>query len=96
MDQHRTALDTADDLFRSGMSLPATRVGPLHMNLGRSHLALGDRDAALESLEEAWDVAPELARVHPTSQELMRVLTSLHRRSNPRLTRLARRAGVPF
>ncbi|WP_405883398.1 helix-turn-helix domain-containing protein [Streptomyces sp. NBC_01136] len=96
MDQHRTALDTADDLIRGGTSLPATRIGPLHMNLSRSHLALGDRDAALESLEEAWEVAPEMARVHPTSQELMRVLTSLHRRSNPRLTRLAKRAGVPF
>ncbi|MFD7918269.1 helix-turn-helix domain-containing protein [Streptomyces sp. NPDC059740] len=96
LDQHRTALETADDLLRGGTSLPATRIGPLHMNLGRSHLALGDRDAALASLEEAWQVAPEMARVHPTSQELMRVLTSLHRRSNPRLTRLAKRARVPF
>ncbi|MGW7694209.1 hypothetical protein ACWGMA_36015 [Streptomyces asiaticus] len=78
------------------MTLPATRVGPLHMNISRSRLALGDRDGALESLEAAWDVAPEMARVHPTSQELMRVLTSLHRRSNPRLTKLAKRAGVPF
>ncbi|MQS07271.1 helix-turn-helix domain-containing protein [Streptomyces alkaliphilus] len=96
LEDHRTALETAEDLMRGGTSLPATRIGPLHMNLGRSHLALGDRDAALASLEEAWAVAPEMARVHPTSQELMRVLTSLHRRSNPRLTRLAKRAGVPF
>ncbi|MFD8818211.1 tetratricopeptide repeat protein [Streptomyces sp. NPDC059627] len=96
MDQHCRALDTADDLIREGTSLPATRIGPLHMNLGRSHLALGDWDSALEALEEAWNIAPETARVHPTSQELMRVLTSLHRRSNPRLTRLAKRAGVPF
>jgi hypothetical protein len=66
------------------------------MNLSRSHLALGDRDSALASLEEAWEVAPEMAKVHPTSQELMRVLTSLHRRSNPRLTKLVKRAGVPF
>ncbi|WP_328981666.1 hypothetical protein [Streptomyces mirabilis] len=65
-------------------------IGPLGMNLGRSYLTLG----ALEPLEEAWDVALEMAPVHPTSQEGMRVLTSLHRRSNPRLTRLARRAGV--
>ncbi|WP_260462755.1 helix-turn-helix domain-containing protein [Streptomyces sp. TRM72054] len=96
MDQHRCALDTADDLIRGGTDLPATRIGPLHMNLGRSHLALGDRASALASLEEAWEVAPEMAKVHPTSQELIRVLTSLHRRSNPRLTRLAKRAGVPF
>lgn len=96
LEDHRRALDTADDLIRGGLTLPATRVGPLHMNISRSQLALGDRDGALESLEEAWNVAPEMARVHPTSQELMRVLTSLHRRSNPRLTRLAKRAGVPF
>lgn len=96
LEDHRGALDTADDLIRSGLTLPATRVGPLHMNISRSRLALGDRDGALESLEVAWNIAPEMARVHPTSQELMRVLTSLHRRSNPRLTRLAKRAGVPF
>lgn len=96
MEDYRESLNTADDLVRGGLTLPATRVGPLHMNISRSKLALGDRGGALESLEAAWDVAPEMARVHPTSQELMRVLTSLHRRSNPRLTRLAKRAGVPF
>ncbi|MFE2041072.1 helix-turn-helix domain-containing protein [Streptomyces sp. NPDC059477] len=96
MEDYRESLDTAADLIRGGLTLPATRVAPLHMNISRSKLALGDRDGALASLEEAWDVAPEMARVHPTSQELMRVLTSLHQRSNPRLTRLAIRAGVPF
>ncbi|NEA40176.1 helix-turn-helix transcriptional regulator [Streptomyces sp. SID11385] len=96
LDEHRRALDTADDLLRGGTALPPTRIGPLHMNLGRSHLALGDRDGALSELEAAWDVAPEMARVHPTSQELIRVLTSLHRRSNPRLTALTKRAGVSF
>ncbi|MET8827741.1 helix-turn-helix domain-containing protein [Streptomyces sp. NPDC004610] len=94
MENHRESLATADDLIRAGLTLPATRVGPLHMNISRSKLALGDRDGALASLEEAWEVAPEMAGVHPTSQELIRVLTSLHRRSNPRLTRLAKRAGV--
>jgi hypothetical protein len=94
MDEHRTALHTADDLIRGGTGLPATRMGPLHMNIGRTRLALGDRDGALESLEEAWDIAPEMASVHPTSQELMRVLLSLHRRSNPRLAQLSRRAGI--
>ncbi|MEV1065552.1 helix-turn-helix domain-containing protein [Streptomyces sp. NPDC050263] len=96
LEDYRESLDTADDLIRGGLTLPATRVGPLHMNVSRSKLALGDRDGALESLEAAWGIAPEMARVHPTSQELMRVLTSLHRRSNPRLTRLAKRAGMPF
>ena len=96
LNRHRQALETAADLIRGGTSLPPIRMAPLHMNLGRSHLALGDRDSALSSLESAWEIAPEMARVHPTSQELIRVLTSLHRRSNPRLTRLAKRAGSPF
>lgn len=94
MERHRDALDTGRDLIRAGLTLPATRVAPLHMNLGRSQLALGDRDGTLESLEKAWAVAPEMAAVHPTSLELTRVLTSLHKRSNPRLTRLAKRAGI--
>ncbi|MFJ5309545.1 transcriptional regulator [Streptomyces sp. NPDC088350] len=94
MDQHRRALDTAEDLIRGGMSLPATRIGPLYMNLGRSQLALGDQDGILESLEKAWVVAPEMAAVHPTSRELTRVLVTRHMRSNERLTKLAKRAGI--
>lgn len=94
MDQHQKALDTADDLIRGGMSLPATRVAPLYMNLGRSQLALGDVNSTLESLEKAWEVAPEMAAVHPTSLELTRVLVSKHKRSNERLTRIAQRAGI--
>jgi hypothetical protein len=94
MDQHRLALDTAGDLIQSGLTLPATRVGPFYMNLGRSQLALGDQDSSLESLEKAWEVAPEMAAVHPTSLELTRVLVSKHKRSNERLTRIAQRAGI--
>jgi hypothetical protein len=55
---------------------------------------LKDRDGALDSLAEAWQVAPQMAKVHPTSQELSRVLISLHKRGNPKVTALARRAGV--
>lgn len=94
MDQHQRALDTADDLIQGGTSLPATRMAPLYMNLGRSQLALGDQDSTLESLEKAWQIAPEMAAVHPTSQELTRVLVSKHKRSNERLTRIAQRAGI--
>jgi transcriptional regulator with XRE-family HTH domain len=94
MEQHRRALDTAEDLMRNASDLPATRLGPLHMNIARAKLALHDRDGALGSLKAAWDAAPQMAKVHPTSQELMRVLTSLHKRSNPTLLALAKRAGV--
>ncbi|MEW1654442.1 helix-turn-helix transcriptional regulator [Streptomyces sp. NPDC093707] len=94
LEQHRTALDTAEELLRSGLSLPATRVSPLHMNVARSQLALGERENTLESLEKAWAVAPEMMAVHPTSLELTRVLISQHKRSNERLTQIAHRLGV--
>ncbi|MER5491244.1 recombinase family protein [Streptomyces sp. NPDC002490] len=81
---------------RGGITLPATRISPLHMNLARSHVTLGNRDLALEHLEKAWKLAPQLAKVHPTSQEVLRVLTSRHKRSNPRLTRLAKLTDVRF
>ncbi|GAB3475480.1 helix-turn-helix domain-containing protein [Amycolatopsis cihanbeyliensis] len=94
LEQHRTALDTMESLTRRPLTLPATRIGPLHMNVARAKLALGNRDDALESLVSAWEVAPQMSKVHPTSRELMRVLISLHKRSNPTLTKLAQRAGV--
>ncbi|MGP3999000.1 helix-turn-helix domain-containing protein [Streptomyces sp. 8N706] len=93
LEENRGALETAESLLREGTMLPATRIGPLHMNVARARLALHDREGALDSLHDAWEAAPQMARVHPTSQELLRVLTSLHKRSNPRLTRLARKAG---
>lgn len=89
------ALKAADRLNHSvGDSLPATGVVRFHLNLGRAKLALGDRDGALDSLVDAWNAAPEVAKVHPAGQELLRVLISLHKRSNPTLTKLARRARV--
>lgn len=94
LESHREALDVADHLSRRSLTLPATRIGPLYLNVARAKLALRDRDGALNSLVEAWDAAPQMARVHPTSQELLRVLVSLHKRSNPTLTRLAKKAGI--
>lgn len=100
LDRHADAFATMDDLERieraGKLILPATRTSPLHMNLARSSLALNDRERALEELEKAWKLAPQMARVHPTAQELLRVLTSKHKRSNPRLTALAKQARVRF
>lgn len=94
LERHREAIDLTERLHRDGISLPATRLGPLHMNTARAKLALRDRDGAVAELTAAWDAAPQMARVHPMSLELLRVLVSLHRRSNPTLTRLARKAGL--
>src|SRR5262249_7962288 len=94
LEHHRQALDIASDLGRHTLTLPATRIGPLHMNVARAKLALRDRDGALDSLTDAWDAAPQMANVHPTSQELLRVLVSLHKRSNPKLIKLIKQAQV--
>ncbi|MFF3910131.1 helix-turn-helix domain-containing protein [Streptomyces sp. NPDC001848] len=94
MEQHRSAVETGESLIRAGMTLPANRVAPVYMNLGRSQLALGDQEGTLESLERAWATSPEMAAVHPTSLELTRVLVSKHKRSNERLTKIAQRAGI--
>jgi transcriptional regulator with XRE-family HTH domain len=94
LEQHRQALDAASELGRRTLTLPATRIGPLHMNVARAKLALRDQDGALNSLVDAWEATPQMAKVHPTSQELLRVLISLHKRSNPTLTKLAKQAQV--
>ncbi|MBC2879625.1 helix-turn-helix transcriptional regulator [Streptomyces sp. TYQ1024] len=98
--RHADAIAVAQDLTKNPaqrpLRLPATRTSPMYMNTARSKLALGDRDGALEDLEKAWRIAPQMAKVHPTSQELIRVLTTLHKRSNPRLVKLAQRAEIEF
>ncbi|MGH3587584.1 MAG: hypothetical protein ACRDQ0_14785 [Pseudonocardia sp.] len=94
MEQHRQALRITEDLRRIPDALPPTRVGPVLMNEARARLALGDREGALESLVEAWATTPQMMRVHPTALEVLRVLTSLHQRSNPTLMRLAKSAGL--
>lgn len=88
------ALEVANQLSHQPLTLRATGAIRFHMNAGMAKLALGDRDGALGSLVDAWNTAPQVAKVHPTSQELLRVLISLHRRSNPTLTKLAKKAGV--
>ncbi|MFD7440075.1 helix-turn-helix domain-containing protein [Streptomyces sp. NPDC059909] len=88
------ALEVAERYLRTTPTLPATRIGPLHMNVARAKLAVNDRDGAVDSLADAWDAAPQMAKVHPTSLELSRVLVSLHKRSNPKINALAKRAGI--
>jgi hypothetical protein len=94
MENYRAAIEASPGAVDPGAGLPPTRVAPTHMNVARARLAIGDRDGALTSLQDAWDAAPQMARVHPASQEVLRVLVTLHRYSRPELTRLARRAGV--
>ncbi len=95
LDRPKKAASMADDLV--GTSLPGlapTRIGHLHIDAARAHLAAGDRDAALQALLRAREEAPQMARIHPMAREVLRVLVSLHRRSKPELTILVKWAGL--
>ncbi|MCK1799119.1 helix-turn-helix transcriptional regulator [Streptomyces sp. XM4193] len=74
--------------------LPPTRISPTHINIARAQLDLGDRDGALDSLTTAWRAAPQMARIHPMGREVFRVVASLHRRGNAKLTALSRMSGM--
>ncbi len=90
----RVVIRLSEELFRNDTGLPPTRLGPVHLNTARAYLDVGDRDSAQTSLVRAWDVAPQGAKIHPMSREVLRVLICLHRRSNPQLVQLAQRAGL--
>ncbi|MFD7018281.1 helix-turn-helix domain-containing protein [Streptomyces sp. NPDC059161] len=90
----REALRAAEDIDTILEGLPPTRIAPTRINMARAQLDIGDRDGALENLTVAWDVAPQMARIHPMGREVFRVVSSLHRRSNPELLRLSRLSGI--
>lgn len=94
LEQHKQASELGDRMERQELTLPPTRIGNLYIDAARAKLALHDREGALHFLMEAWEVAPQKAKVHPTSQELLRVLISLHKRSNPALIKLTKKAGM--
>ncbi|MEU9603654.1 helix-turn-helix transcriptional regulator [Streptomyces sp. NPDC048057] len=90
----RDALELLDDLPAALEGLPATRVAPTYISVARAQLDIGDRDGALKHLGIAWDTAPQMARIHPMGREVFRVLSSLHRRANPTLTRMSKLSGI--
>jgi transcriptional regulator with XRE-family HTH domain len=90
----RDVIRLADELTSRDTGLPPTRIVDVHTSTARAHLDLGDRDSAQTSLLKAWDVAPQKAKVHPMNREVLRVLISLHQRSNPQLVTLAKQAGL--
>ncbi|BDT39553.1 helix-turn-helix domain-containing protein [Streptomyces yaizuensis] len=95
LDKPRKAAKMAAEIGDAELpGLTPTRVGHFHIDSARAHLAAGDREAALQSLQRGREIAPEMLRVHPMSRETVRVLLSLHFRSNASLTSLAKWAGI--
>jgi hypothetical protein len=90
----RDVIRLAEELTSRDTGLPPTRIVDVHTNTARARLDLGDRDGAQSSLLKAFDAAPQKAKAHPMSREVLRVLISLHRRSNPQLVKLAKQAGL--
>ncbi|MEW2525672.1 helix-turn-helix transcriptional regulator [Streptomyces sp. NPDC047071] len=90
----RAALGLTDDLDRALSGMPPTRVAPTYINTARAQLDTGDKDAALASLTRAWEVAPQMARIHPMGREVLRVVSSLHKRSNPQLLKLSKMSRI--
>lgn len=90
----REVVRLAGQLASTDTGLPPIRLGAVHLNTARAQLDLGDRDGAQTSLVQAWNVTPQMAKVHPIAREVLRVLICLHRRSNPQLVQLAQRAGL--
>ncbi|GGO49696.1 helix-turn-helix domain-containing protein [Streptomyces lasiicapitis] len=88
------ALSLTDNLSRALQGLPPTRIAPTYINTARAQLDTGDRDGALENLCKAWEVAPQMARIHPMGREVFRVVSSLHRRSNAKLMKLSKMSGI--
>lgn len=90
----RDVIRLAEELTSKDTGLPPTRIVDVHTSTARAHLDLGNRDGAQTSLVRAFNIAPQKAKAHPMNREVLRVLISLHRRSNPQLIKLAKQAGL--
>jgi transcriptional regulator with XRE-family HTH domain len=75
--------DVAADRARSlqlPASMPRTRRGHHLIDAARAFIAVGDRDAALDALQQARSVAPQQTRYHPMAREAVHVLASQNRK----------------
>jgi hypothetical protein len=57
------------------------------MDLARAYLWQNRNEQALASLQQARKVAPQQTRHHPTTREVLRMLTRAHRHANEPLVR---------
>ncbi len=60
-------------------SLPNSRRGHHHMDLGRAWLWDGNRDKALKELKRAERLAPQLVRNHPIARSTLRSIVYAER-----------------
>ncbi|MEU4384592.1 helix-turn-helix transcriptional regulator [Promicromonospora sp. NPDC023805] len=80
------ALGRAENV-RLSSAVPAIRAGHHYMDLARAYLWQNRNEQALASLQQARKVAPQQTRHHPTTREVLRMLTRAHRHANEPLVR---------
>ncbi|MBO2464009.1 helix-turn-helix domain-containing protein [Actinomadura violacea] len=89
----KTALRTAGG-FIPPTDLPGERRSHHYIDLAAAQLAVGDRDASLNSLLEARRIAPAHTRFHPTVRATAATLVRLDRAQREAVTGFARWASV--
>ncbi|MEU7159151.1 helix-turn-helix domain-containing protein [Streptomyces chrestomyceticus] len=90
-----TASEMAQPLIDSPPAgLGPSRIGRLCIDTARARLDLNEFAGAEEALTKAFEVAPQLAEIHPMSREVIRVLFKMHQRSRPGLMAMAQRSGL--
>lgn len=75
-------------------ALTPNRLGRLFIDVARARLGKNDVQGAEEALKKAFEVAPQMAEIHPMSREVLRVLFVLHQRARPDLLAMAKRSGL--
>ncbi|MFF1693698.1 helix-turn-helix domain-containing protein [Streptomyces sp. NPDC058257] len=75
-------------------ALTPNRLGRLFIDVARARLGKNDIQGAEEALKKAFEVAPQMAEIHPMSREVLRVLFVLHQRARPDLLAMAKRSGL--
>jgi ATP/maltotriose-dependent transcriptional regulator MalT len=88
-----TAVARAADVTLPATTAPS-RVGHYWIDLARAWLLHGDRRRALDSLQQARRIAPQLTRYHPQAHETVHTLAIQDARSTGSLPRFAAWCGI--
>lgn len=75
-------------------TLSPSRLGRMYIDIARARLDTKDYIGAEEALGKAFEVAPQMAELHPMSREVIRVLFVLHQRARPKLMEMAKKTGL--
>jgi transcriptional regulator with XRE-family HTH domain len=92
-DRHDEAVTTADSLPLPHDWHP-TRLAHHAMDLSRSHVAMGRPGRAMECLDDARRLAPQITRFHPTTRQTVEHLLATRRRVPQPLASYARWVGL--